>query len=273
MRFLFSAMTAANRFVRSTSTFVLLWLIAGAAQADWQNDLSKDPPGKFPLLRPLRAKYNFGWSGITAATADVRFDQTADNHSIVEGAGHTIGFVRALWRYDVTYRSTADTTALRPLSSKQIDLTRGKKLTTDLTFNSAGVVRARTDSSTPSKPKRFDFANLYDLQSGMLYLRSQPLKERGVYRIVVYPETTAYLATVTVTGREKISVRAGSYNAIKLDLQLSRVGKNMQLEPHKKFRRATVWVSDDNDRVVLRIEAHVFIGTVFAELQSIQFQR
>jgi hypothetical protein len=102
-------------------------------------------------------------------------------------------------------------------------------------------------------------------------LRSQPLQAQSVYRLVVYPATNAYLATATVLGREKLSVRAGSYNAIKIDLQLQRIGKNLDLQPHRKFRRATIWVSDDPDRVVLRIEAQVFIGTVFAELQSVHF--
>ena len=105
----------------------------------------------------------------------------------------------------------------------------------------------------------------------MLYLRSQPLLDKSSYRVVVYPTTSAYLATVTVAGREKISVGAGNYNAIKLDLQLSKVGKTFELEPHKKFRRATIWISDDADRMVLRAEAQIFVGTVFAELQSVRF--
>jgi hypothetical protein len=32
-----------------------------------------------------------------------------------------------------------------------------------------------------------------------------------------------------------------------------------------------VWLSDDADRILLRAEAEVFVGTVFAELQSVQF--
>jgi len=74
-----------------------------------------------------------------------------------------------------------------------------------------------------------------------------------------------------VLGRERVSVYAGSYNAIKLDIQLKHIGKNMELEPHRKFRRATVWVSDDENRIPLRIEAQIFVGTVFGELYAVQF--
>jgi len=106
----------------------------------------------------------------------------------------------------------------------------------------------------------------------MLYLRSEPLKDHSSYRIVVYPTTSPYLATVTVTGREKMNVRAGSYNAIKMDLQLSKVGQNFELQPHRKFRKATIWISDDPDRIILRVEAQIFLGTIFAELQSVKFE-
>ncbi len=66
-------------------------------------------------------------------------------------------------------------------------------------------------------------------------------------------------------------MRAGTYNAIKLDLKLKRIGKHLELEPHKKFRRASIWVSDDAERLLLRIEAQIFVGTVFADLQSVHF--
>ena len=59
--------------------------------------------------------------------------------------------------------------------------------------------------------------------------------------------------------------------SIKVDLQLNKIGKNRELLPHKKFKHANVWLSDDTDRLVLRIETQIFIGTVFAELQSVQF--
>src|SRR5204863_464618 len=80
--------------------------------------------------------------------------------------------------------------------------------------------------------------------------------------------TDPYLATVTVLGRERVTIPAGTYNAIKFDLQLNRI-KDGQLQPHRKFRRANVWLSDDPDRLLLKIEAQVFIGSVFCELHSV----
>ena len=253
--------------------FAFIAFCSSLLAENWEATLSKDPAGNFPELRPLRASYRFGWSGLTAATGDVHFTKPSENKFQLDGTGRTIGFVRALWKLDVSYQAIASPETLRPIEAQQIETYRSKKIVTHLTFTNNGVARARTEGKggAEAKTRQYNFPNLFDLFSAMLYLRSQPLKDRSVYRIVAYPATNAYLATVTIVGREKISVHAGSYSAIKLDLQLKRIGKHRQLEPHRKFRRATIWVSDDAERLLLRIEAQVFVGTVFAELQSVGF--
>ena len=253
--------------------FAFLALCSSSLAENWETTVSKDPPGNFPELRPLRASYRFGWSGFTAATGDVHFTKPSEDKFQLDGTGRTIGLVRALWKLDVNYQAIASAGTLRPIKTEQIESYRSKKIVTHLTFTNNGVTRVRTEGKAAAEPKarKFNFPNLFDLFSAMLYLRSQPLKDRSVYRVVAYPATNAYLAIVTVIGREKISVHAGNYRAIKLDLQLKRIGKQRQLEPHRKFRRGTIWVSDDAERLLLRIEAQVFVGTVFAELQSVRF--
>ncbi len=174
----------------------------------------------------------------------------------------------------MNHRAVANAETLHPIETQQTESYRSKKIVTNLTFTAAEVTRTRTDGegvAAKTTTRQFSLPNLFDLHSAALYLRSQPLKDRSVYRIVVYPATNAYLATLSVVGREKVSVRAGTYNAIKLDLKLKRIGKHLELEPHKKFRRASIWVSDDAERLLLRIEAQIFVGTVFADLQSVHF--
>jgi hypothetical protein len=223
------------------------------AAPDWTSTLTRDPRGDFPELPPLRATYAFGWSGITAGTADVHFLRDA-NTFVLEGHGRTIGLARVLWKYDVSYRSVADAETLCPLEMHQIETVRGKRIETHLLFSDAGVNRTRVEGNPPKPSTRnLNLEKLNDLHSVLLYLRSQPLRDRGSYRVAVYPANSAYLATVTVAAHEHLRVRAGSYNAIKLDLQLQRIGKKNELEPHGKFRRASIWISDDNDRMLLRI--------------------
>lgn len=246
--------------------------ISAARAEDWQSTLAKTQPGDFPALRPLVAKYTFGWSGFTAATGDVRFSRPNADRFQLDGTGGTIGFPRLLFKMDVNYSAATDVDSLRPIEVRQTEGYRASKIVTHLTFRANGVKSERVDGNKPAELRDFSFPNVYDLLSAALYLRSQPLKERNTYRTVVYPAKNPYLVTITVVGREKITVRAGNYNAIKLDVKLQRVGKELQLEPYRKFRRANLWVSDDNDRMLLRVEAHIFVGTIFAELQSVRFE-
>lgn len=239
----------------------------------WEKTITTQPRGSFPNPRPIVASYDFGWSGLVAATAEINFGKS-DYHLQLEGTGGTVGLVRALWKFDTRHRALADPDTLRPISMHQVDEFRKKTVTTDVTFKANWLLRLRSDtrSTKPPTPKTFTFAGeVYDMHSALLYLRSQPLREGDVYRVVVYPATNAYLATLTVAGRPTVTVGAGTYPSIKLDLQLYKIGKKRELEPHKKFRRASIWVSDDRDRLLLRAEASIFIGTVFAELQSVRF--
>jgi hypothetical protein len=251
-------------------------LLAGAAPvaspAAWEKTVSTPERGAFLNPRPLHATYQFGWNDLVAATAEISFGRS-DNRLELVGTGQTIGVVRALWRFQVQHRAVADAATLRPILMHQVDEVRSKIITTDLVFNPGGVVRTRTDSKAqkPPTPKNFYFPGLCDLHTALLFIRSQPLTAGSVQRLVVYPATTGYLATITVVGRENLTVAAGSYKAIKLDLQLSKINKQRELEPHKKFRQASVWLSDDADRLLLRIEAKIFVGTVFAEMQSVTF--
>ena len=243
------------------------------AGADWEATVKAASPGGFAPPRPVHARYRFGWSGFTAATGDVHLSRPANDRLQLEGTVHTTGLVRTLWKLDASHHSLVDARTLRPLEMKQNENSRSKKIATVLAFDSSGVTSKQTETpGKPEKTRRLDYPNLFDLYSALLYLRSQSLEDGAVYRLVAYPATSSYLATVTVVGRDRINVAKASRNAIKLDLQLNKIGKNRELEPHRKFRHGTVWISDDPDRVLLRIEAQVFVGTVFAELQSVEFE-
>ena len=242
------------------------------AAAPWESTLTASSPPVFPNPRSMHSRYGFGWSGFPCATAEIKLDKAGGNRLQLDLTTRTGGLARTLWKFDATGTSVVDASTLRPISVRQIENDRGKKIVTELAFNPSGVVSKVTETPrNETKVRHFDSPRLFDLQSAMLYLRSQPLQDGSVQRIVVYSATAPYMATVTVVGRERITVPAGTYNAIKFDLQLNRI-KDGELQPHRKFRRASAWLSDDPDRLLLKIEAQVFVGSVVCELQSVDFE-
>ena len=51
---------------------------ASGAPPDWEKTVTALPRGDFPNPRPLVATYNFGWSELVAATAEIRFDKSGE---------------------------------------------------------------------------------------------------------------------------------------------------------------------------------------------------
>ena len=253
------------------------WLIAlsgPALAADWRDDLTPLKPGKFPPPRPQTATYRFGWGAISAAQADIEFSRQKKAQLQLKLTAKTTGAVRALWQLDAEYTSRCSSATLQPICLQQTERYRKKTEKTKADFTPEQVVslqEVEPPRETPSKPKTFIFPNLVDLEGALLLVRSQRLLAEDQYSLVVFPARTAYLARVDVLGREPIEVGGQRYQAVKLKLALQHITKKLELEPHAKFKNAYAWLSDDKERLLLKITAEVFVGSVWMELQSVKF--
>ena len=254
---------------------VSFWAIC-ANGADWQKTLTSPKPNGAVQLRPLKAKYTFGWSAFTAADADFDFARPVNGALKLSVKTQTSGFVRTLWRMDARHTSQIRAADFRPVTVVQTETYKDGTRTTKLAFDGEGVDRTR-DNSPPKpdakkKTKRFKFDRMYDLHGALQMMRSQPLRTGEMHRLVVYASSAPYLAQITVMGREKIAVAGRKYDALRADLKLWRIDDDdLELKSYRKLRRANVWVSDDADRLLLKAEAEIFVGSVWAELTSVQF--
>jgi hypothetical protein len=251
---------------------LLLALTAGGARADWRTDLAVPQPGPFPPLRAVNLTYECGWAGLPAGQVQAHFLRPTPETCLLQATAATTGLARALWRMDATHEARGNATTLMPVSVLQTETYRYQTIRTSLDFDDSGVAHLRESSAdhNPARRKRYEFPGLLDLQTALLYVRSQSLAQGEVYRMAVYPGSAAYLATVTVEGREKVKVKAGLYPAIRVDLRLEKITPEMTLAPHGKFKRATAWISDDEDRLPLRMNAQIFVGSVWVELAKVE---
>lgn len=247
-------------------------LPAPAGGPDWISRITTNKgPGKFTPLPSLHLEYRFGWSGLTAAKADVHLASKRTTYEIA-AAGGTVGFPRALFPLDVSHQAVADRATLRPVHVSQEEKYRSEtvRTTIDFTPNEVTSLRQVFPPKDPAKPRTFDASPAYDLQSALLWIRSQPLGEGEQETLVAYASNAPYLATVKVLGRERIRIAGEERPAIKVDLKLNAIDKNLKLKAHKRFKSGRGWLSDDDLRIPLRVEADLFIGYVFAELESVK---
>lgn len=248
-------------------------LLASAAGGDWQAELTRNP-GTFAAPRPVKATYDFGWSGFKAARAEADFSRTQTGHYQLIVKGASVGAVRALWKMDSISKSIVDPKTLLPEELVQTEIYSDETRKTTIVYGPEAVARTRETKPADDgsgKTKRFKFAPVHDLHSALLFVRSQPLARGDIVRLVSYPAAGAYLAELEVLDRETIKVAGRSWPAIKLGFKLQKVNKKLELEPHKKFKKATAWISDDSDRLLLKVQSEVMIGKVWMELSSFQF--
>ncbi len=257
---------------RLALAFCLLALLP--ARGGWQEELTEGP-GDFAALRPFRAHYKFGWAAFSAADAEIEFTRKKGGLAQLKATTRTFGVVRTMWRMDAEHLALMQAATLRPISMRQTETYSRKTLTTKLDFTPEGVARLRQSNlagDQPGKTKQFEFPQTYDLHSAFHFIRSQPLQIGDSCKLVVYPTTSPYLAQVTVTARQRMRIGAQTYPALKVDLKLWRISDKLVLEKHDKFKRATAWLSDDENRLLLRLESDLFVGSVWGEMDKVELR-
>jgi Protein of unknown function (DUF3108) len=257
------------------AVFLAAFIVSVCHAAEpWRARISPETPGSFPPVRPFWGKFRFGWSEIGAANAEARLWYSGDK-IIVEIKGGTTGLARSLWLLDARHKAIILNDGLKPVGFEQFERYAKKKVRTEAVFKPDGLWRLRAVTSDPKNVprwKKIKVEPIRDLVSAMLFIRSQPLNDGEKIGIVAFPGDSPFLVEATVLRHEQIRVGNMSRRAIKLGFQIQRIDtKKGRLAPHGKFRNGTVWISDDENRVPLRAEVNIFIGYVFGELETIQF--
>jgi hypothetical protein len=103
-----------------------------------------------------------------------------------------------------------------------------------------------------------------DTLSSLYYLRAVPLPQGGVVSFPVMSEGKPLTAYVTVVGREEVDTAAGLLKTVKVKPEAATRGV---LE---RKGDSYMWLTDDDRRFLVKIEAKVKIGYVVAELKKIE---
>lgn len=244
-----------------------------ARARDWRDEIWKTP-GSFTKFTPAVMRYAFGWSGLTAAEAEAATSLSPDGNCVLDMTAKTTGIVRTMWKMDAHAISLFDPVAFRPLKVTQTETYKKKAVTTVVDYLADGPVQTQKQEPpdpSPRAARSFRFPHVHDLNSAILFVRSQSLAQGDSVKLCVYPGNAPYLATVTVTGRERLNVAGRGWDAIRCDLQLDGIAEDFKLRPHSRFKKATAWMSDDDRRLLLKISAEVQVGSVWAELQGVDF--
>jgi hypothetical protein len=184
---------------------------------------------------------------------------------VVRSSASSQGAAALLFPYQTNFWSELAPSSLRPRYFLAVETDKKEKVTTSVRHfstrvESQEIIQQLSSGVRKQTDDHFDFAPVFDIFSAMLHVRSQKLVAGDQLTLVIHPFDTPYLLRVKVQGRE---VHNGC-KAIRLTVGLRKINrKTSELIAYKKLKQdATLWLSDDAERIPIEVRAAAFIGDV-----------
>jgi hypothetical protein len=139
-------------------------------------------------------------------------------------------------------------------------------------FDGGRVELTWRKNSDKVRHTRFDFGPIdaHDAHTAMAAMRTWDGGDGERRRLYVVGGRRIWRTDITWVGRETIGTALGNQTAVRLDGISVRVSHDLRPEPGKKPRTFSVWMSDDADRVPLRVVGHTELGDIEIELTGYQ---
>ncbi len=223
------------------------------------------PNTSFKAGEYFEYKVKFGFLPIGEATVDVSPQIFSVNNRPcfrVNILGKTTGLTD-LFHIRNTYRSYLDTSALLPQKFLMSLQENNYKKDQTITFDHIANAAIREQNKEKKNFKLPD--NVHDVVSGYYFLRTIDFSKVKLGEAVssnMFFDDEIYTMKVKFNGRGVVKTRFGKINVIKL---------NPILPPNKMFEgedAIRIWVSDDQNRVPIRIEIDFSVGSASMELKE-----
>lgn len=255
-----------NQLIASALAVVALCGLSASAAPSWSSDLTTAVPGTHPAIRAQKINYSLSWKGqIQAGNVTFVFGAKGSDKDTIAAQcyGGSQGVAAKLFPYKFDMSGKINRISLQPISMHCNETDKEETQVTSVQYSAGNVAvkeisRPHETGKDEIKNVNFAFSPVFDAFSVMLLIRSHELATGDIITQVIHPFKSPYLAKITVLGREKINGK----DAIKLNVQMTKIMKDLSLKPYKKMKTSTLWITDDEDRVPLELRVAAFIGDV-----------
>lgn len=157
----------------------------------------------------------------------------------------------------------------RPISLETIVEQGEKKITATAQFT-ASAAKVTYQRSEDKEPKtsviQFGTTTVHDAHTAMAQLRGWRGTKGQTRTVFVVGGRRLWRIDVTYAGEETIGSTLGNRRTIVFDGKSYRAKSNMTVESDKPARTFKVWLSDDADRVPLKVTAATELGDIAMDL-------
>ncbi len=231
-----------------------------------------------PLYRPANAKYkprpgvyeySVGWEGITAASCSLTVREEKGRF-LIEAAARTYSGVDLLYKLRYEARGVLDSDNLSSISLSIDHKENSRHKTIEMKFEpNFGLIKAdRQTGDIAANQKHVEFTpnnQTLDPIAAAFLARSLDWKVGDSRDFDVFNGKSRYFITLTAVDHKVIKFRGQERTVFVIS---PRVRNLTTTKPRSKLREAFIFVTDDDERDILRIESSVFIGSVSVDLES-----
>lgn len=231
-----------------------------------------------PLYRPANAKYKprpgvyeytVGWEGITAASCSLTIREE-NGRFLIDAAARTYSGVDLLYKLRYEARGVIDADNLSSISLSIDHKENSRHKTIEMLFapDSGKIQADRQTGDIAASQKHVEFTPrnpTLDPIAAAFLARSLDWKVGDARNFDVFNGKSRYFITLTAVDHKVIRFQGEERAVFVIS---PRVRNLTTTKPRSKLREAFIYVTDDDERDILRIESSVFIGSVSVDLES-----
>lgn len=213
-------------------------------------------------------RYKMSYSGfLRAGTAILEVNEAEINGKKVfhtKGTGWTSGMIKWFFEVDDLYESYFDKKEVKPYVFKRKINEGGYKKHRITTFNYNSKY-AYVQDFTQQKDTSVAFDNVQDMMSSFYYLRNietKDLKKGDEIALDMFLDSQVYPFKLRFLGREVLKTKFGIVNSL-LFRPLVQSGRIF-----KEQESVTIWITDDANRIPIKMKASLAVGSLRAELEA-----
>lgn len=240
---------------------IILWLSC-FINADAQNDFCSIRNNSFQAGESITFKvyYNLGkmYVGAGEAVFNTNLDKYAGRDVFhIVGDGKTFKAYDWIFKVRDKYETYLDTATMQPLKFIRNVNEGGYKIYNNVVFNQASHQATSTNGTFPVPPC------VQDVISAIYYARNIDFSKYNVgdkIPFAMFLDDQVYNIYIRYLGIEEVNTKFGKFRAVKFKPLLI---KGTIFEGGEKM---TVWVSDDNNKVPLRVESPISVGNIVVDM-------
>lgn len=213
-------------------------------------------------------RYKMSYSGfLRAGTAILEVEEKQYQGKKVfhtKGTGWTSGMIKWFFEVDDYYESYFDKNIIKPYVFKRKIYEGGYKKHT-ITFFNNDLKKAYVQDFTLQKDTLVAFDNVQDMLSSFYYLRSldvSKIKPGEEIKLDMFFDNETFPFKLKFLGKQSIRTNFGKIETLVFRpyVQSGRVFKEQE--------SVTLWISDDANKIPIKLRADLRVGSLTAELEE-----